>query len=278
MGILVADSGGTKTDWVHLEENDINYFSGGGLHPAYMTIDQIADEIESSVPVTPKRIFFYGAGCHGPGPVEKIEKSIHHVFPGVRVMISDDLTGVARAHLQQSTGFIAALGTGSICGRYESGEIVQRSAAMGYAIGDEGSAADLGRKILKAYFRDTLDPETAKLTRKRLENDSYSEWMGRIYTSKRPNKELAAVAGKVFIEPLTNQLQDIITLGFLEFIDSQFSTIFTDRGGEVVCTGTVAVAHEELLKKAFTTRGFEKITIKENVIEGLARYHQQEKQ
>lgn len=274
MGILIADSGGTKTDWVHLTDNDTDYFSGGGLHPSYMTSEQIADEIESSVPVTPERIFFYGAGCHGEGPVTKIVKAIIQVFPSSDIVISDDLTGVARAHLQQSRGFIAALGTGSICGLYESGEILKRSAALGYAIGDEGSAADLGRTILKAYFRDSLDSETAGLTAARLQNGSYSEWMDSIYNSDRPNKTLAAVAGKTFIYPLTEQLQDMISSRFLEFIDSQISTLSPDQGDKIVYTGSVAVAHSEILLEVMSGRGFNNVIIKENVIEGLARYHQ----
>lgn len=273
MRILVADSGGTKTSWACLEKYRTDYFTGSGLHPAYMTVDQIADEIEKSVPVTPERVFFYGAGCHGRGPVAKIEQAIKKVFSEAEIIIKDDLTGAARSHLQRSRGFIAALGTGSICGLYDSGDILKRSASLGYAIGDEGSAADLGRTILKAYFRDTLDSETAALTASRLPNATYSGAMDWVYTSERPNKKLASVAGKVFVHPLTDQLQDIVSSRFLEFIDSQFSTLSPVPSDQIVCTGSVAMAHADLLLNAFSGRGFKHVSIKENVIEGLAAYH-----
>lgn len=273
MSILVADSGGTKTDWAYLEGSDTKYFSGSGLHPAYLTVDQIAYEIKNSVPVKSEYLYFYGAGCHGPGPASKIEQVLNQVFPSAEVSVKDDLTGVARAHLQKTRGLIATLGTGSICGRYEKGEILNRSAALGYAIGDEGSAADLGCTILKAYFREYLNSETIELTNKRLKNGSYSEWMDCIYNSNRPNMELAAVAGKVFVQPLTDQLQKMILSRFLEFIDSQVSMLSPGLDDQIVCTGSVAVAHAELLSAAFLDRGFTRISIKENVIEGLVRYH-----
>lgn len=273
MNILLADSGGTKTDWAYTGGGDTEYFSGNGLHPAYMTDDQIIHEINRMVTVTPDVVYFYGAGCHGAGPALKVEQSFKKVFPQADVIVSDDLTGVARAHLQHSEGLIAALGTGSICGRYKAGEILKRSAALGFAIGDEGSAADLGRTILKAYFREQLDYETTTETADRLKNASYSEWMDQVYNSDRPNRELAAVAGKVFGYPLTDQLKEIISSRFLEFIDSQFSTLAPDLNEQIVCSGSVAVAHTELLADAFSNRGFNQVTIKENVIEGMVHYH-----
>lgn len=273
MKFLIADSGGTKTDWAYLEGGSTEYFSGSGLHPAYMTDDQIVHEIKNTVSVTPDTVYFYGAGCHGPGPAVNVEQAFKNVFPNVDVSISDDLTGVARAFLQNSEGLIAALGTGSICGRYKAGEILKRSAALGYAIGDEGSAADLGRTILKAFFRENLDSETAKLTADRLKNTSYSEWMDQIYKSDRPNRELAAVAGMVFEDPLTDQLKEFLSLRFLKFADSQFSTLYPGLSEQIVCTGSVAVAHAELLAHAFSSRGFNQVTIKENVIKGLVHYH-----
>lgn len=273
MGILVADSGGTKTDWAYLEGSDKEYFYGRGLHPAYLTVEQIVENVKDSVPVTPERIYFYGAGCHGSGPESKIDRALSQVFPNADVSVADDLTGAARAHLQQSQGLIASLGTGSICGRYEAGEVQKRSAALGYAIGDEGSAADLGRTILKAYFRDDLNSETLKLTANRLRNVSYTECMDRIYNSDRPNKELAAVAGMVFVHPLTDQLQALLTSRFLGFIDSQFSTLSPDKTEHIVGAGSVAVAHKNILSAAYSKRGFNQISIKQNVIEGLTRYH-----
>src|SRR6056297_2718903 len=273
MGILVADSGGTKTDWVFLNDNGLMHFSGSGLHPAYMSGDDITEEIRRTVSVQPSQIYFYGAGCHGPEPVSKIKGAIQQAFPDAFVTVRDDLTGVARAHLQNFGGLIVAPGTGSICGRYQDGEIWRRSAALGYAIGDEGSAADLGRILIKAYFRHTLDKKTAYAVAERLQHVTYSDCMDKIYGSSRPNKELASIAGMVLDGPLTDQLSELISSRFLAFIDSQFESLQPGKEERIVCSGSVAIAHGGALKQAFSHRGYERVSIKKDVIGGLARYH-----
>lgn len=258
-----------------LKSGDSEFFNSAGLHPSYMSADQISVEIEKAVSESPDEIYFYGAGCHGAGPIKKIKKAINAVFPGCKVSVRDDLAGVARAHLQRTDGVIAALGTGSICGQYQNGEIIERSAALGYAIGDEGSAADLGRTILKAYFRKTLAKETVELVENRLGNGSYSEWMDRIYNSDRPNRELASVAGMAFKLPLNSELQEIVMNCFLNFINSQLNSLSVNHDEHIVCTGSVAVAQEEILLAAMHMRGFEHVSIKKNVIKGLTAYHTQ---
>ncbi len=273
MGILVADSGGTKTDWAYLNEKGTMHFSGNGLHPAYMSGDDITEEIRRTVSAQPSQIYFYGAGCHGPEPVSKIKGAIQEALPDAFITVRDDLTGVARAHLQKSGGLIVALGTGSICGRYQDGEILRRSAALGYAIGDEGSAADLGRVLLKAYFRQTLNKNTSEKVAERLQHVTYSDCMDKIYGSSRPNRELASFAGMVFEGALTDQLKELISSRFLAFIDSQFESLQPGKEEQIVCSGSVAIAHAGALKQAFLRRGYDQVSIKEDVIGGLARYH-----
>ena len=270
---LIADSGGTKTDWAFIAGDNVRYFSGNGLHPAYMNSEEMVQSISKSVTESPDEIFFYGAGCHGDAPAEKIRQALFELFPGALIHVTDDLTGVARAHLQKSDGLIAALGTGSICGRYSSGNIISRSAALGYAIGDEGSGADLGRAALKAFFRDTFDSETRAVVTDRLKETSYSIWMDKIYGSDRPNRELASVAGIVFVEPLTENLQHLIAGRFQRFVESQFASLNPKKSEQIICTGTVAVAHADLLRKVFQENGYKNVVVREGVIKGLATYH-----
>ena len=273
MGRLIADSGGTKTDWAFITDKGSQYFKGSGLHPAYMTSGEMSASIEKTVRETPDEIFFYGAGCHGEVPAGKVRRVLAGVFPDAVIHVTDDLTGVARAHLQQEDGLIAALGTGSICGRYQSGEIIARSAALGYAIGDEGSGADLGRAALKSFFRRELDNKTSELVADRLRETSYSVWMDKIYGSDRPNRELASVAGLVFVDPLTENLRQLIRERFTDFFESQFKSIKPGKNEQVVCTGTVAVAHSNLLQEVFSSLGYAHVDIREGVIAGLSRYH-----
>jgi len=274
MNILIADSGGTKTDWAYIDSAGIHYFNGKGLHPAYNTFHELTSEIARSVkPQTISQVYFYGAGCLGKSPVDKISGAISQSIPDSEVHVFDDLTGAARAHLQQSDGIIAALGTGSICGRYKNGEIIRRSAALGYAIGDEGSAADLGKTAIKAFFRKDFDKDTHQTVKKILGNEDYSYWMGKIYGSTQPNLVLASIAGDIFREASHSQLQEILISRFESFIDSQLSSLHPVKDEQIVFAGTVSNVHKGLLSTLMETRDFENFSVKPGLIEGLVAYH-----
>lgn len=276
MQMLIADSGGTKTDWVYVDSFSTRFFSGEGLHPAYNSEDQILSFIESAVKMKPSevdKIFFYGAGCHGDLPAGKIRKVLMQSLPGCEIEIFDDLTGAARAHLQKDDGIIAALGTGSVCGRYINGQITQRSAALGYAIGDEGSAVDLGRSAIRSFFRKTMDSETERLTTERLGEHDYSAWMNRIYGSGKPNRELARIAGELFSGELTDQLRTIVTHCFEQFLNSQFASLSPVMDENIVFIGSVSAAHSALLLTLLEKQGFMNCSVSSGVIKGLAQYH-----
>jgi len=278
MNILIADSGGTKTDWAYIDSAGVHYFKGKGLHPAYNTFQELTNEICRSVNIKPQSVaktYFYGAGCFGKNPVEKISGALSQAIPDSEVHIFDDLTGAARAHLQQSDGIIAALGTGSICGRYKNGEVIRRSAALGYAIGDEGSAADLGKTVIKAFYREELDKDTHQTVKKILGNDDYSYWMGKIYGSAQPNRVLASIAGDVFRETSQTQLEEILISCFESFIDSQLLSLHPAENEQIVFTGTVSNAHRELLSSLMGTKNFTNVSVKPGLIEGLVAYHRE---
>lgn len=277
MNVLIADSGGTKTDWAFINGEKTEFFSGKGLHPGYNSAETILAELKivtGKLSAIPEKVFFYGAGCHGREPIETIRSSFVQAIPLCEAEIFDDLTGAARAHLGHTAGVIAILGTGSVCGRYSNEEITERTASLGYAIGDEGSAADLGRLILRSYFRNQLNRETHNIVKKRLANGDYSHWMTRIYGNDHPNRELAAVAGMIYKDGETEQLR-LILEGCIEgFLDSQFTLLSPEPDEPIVFTGGLSVAQKNLLLTIVKRRSYSNCSVKAKLIEGLAEYHQ----
>src|SRR5690625_7908675 len=116
-------------------------------------------------------------------------------------MIKSDRGGAGVGSVGEGSGRVAVLGRGGIAAGCEAGILTHRSVSLGYAIGDGGSAADLGRRILKTWFRNTADTETLAWISEKLDDVRYGEMMNRIYNSKTPNRELASVAGRVLQEP-----------------------------------------------------------------------------
>lgn len=274
MKLLIADSGATKTDWAFIENGKPIFFKGEGLHPANFSDSDIKNSIHRTVgKLRPNHIYFFGAGCHSEEVNDRFASIFKNQFGKVTVTVDDDLTGTAKAHIGKENGIIAALGTGSICGRYHGGKITEKSAALGFAIGDEGSAADIGKRILKLFFRNRFDEATHQAVAAALSETSYSVWMQKIYQHKTPSRELAKVAGLVLNREVSPQLKKTVKDSIASFVDEQLSQLQPLNEERIVITGKVAVSNMGILLDVLAQKGFENVEVKGSVIEGLAKFY-----
>lgn len=257
MSYLIADSGATKTDWLYVEVTDTTHIKTQGLHPS--NISEMEDFEEISVQlnmISPDQIYFFGAGCGNPVSDEIVRRFLKPIFPTAKIKINSDLDGSGKAFFGKGDGIVAVLGTGSICARIKGGTVIKKSASLGFAIGDEGSAADLGKRILKIYFRETCSDQTLLFLKDKLNGIDYPEMMNRIYRAGKPNRELASIAGIVLKNPLPDELNGMIYNVFREFITHQLSAL-TPRGDEeIIFTGKVAEVHKEILLPLLKEYGY----------------------
>ncbi|MFU8813530.1 MAG: hypothetical protein ACNA78_11240 [Balneolaceae bacterium] len=271
MTILLADSGATKTEWVYIEEGKPIYFRKPGLHPAYLPETMNIDRyVPQSRRLHPDRIFFYGAGCYPGEGRDRITALLQEAYEGADVVVTDDLTGAGRAAFGTGTGVICALGTGSIAGHVSHGKITRRSAALGFVMGDEGGAADLGKQILIRYFRGQFEKDTQQRVREYLKGAAYGDMMHRVYSSDTPARELGSIAGLVLNSDLNEELKTLVRERFDAFIDRQLRSIDPDPSLPVCFTGEVARCHQELLMQCASEAGFTDIRILESTIKALA--------
>lgn len=267
MPYLIADSGATKTDWLYVDGTDTTQFKTQGLHPS--NIEQLRDsvEIENQIgKLTPDSILFYGAGCGNPVSDEVIRRFLQPIFPDTNIKIRSDLEGSGKAFFGAGNGVVAVLGTGSICAKIENGSVAHKSAALGFAIGDEGSAADLGRRLLKLYFRNSGQEKTLQFIGEKLKHKDYTTMMNRIYRSGKPNRELASIAGDVLNNPMPPELLNLIRDAFTDFADSQLIQLGLTTDEEIVFTGKVAQVHKEILIPLLNQKGFKNVTVRYPVI------------
>ncbi|WP_234567251.1 hypothetical protein [Rhodohalobacter sp. 614A] len=267
MTYLIADSGATKTDWLYVDGDDITQIHTQGLHPS--NIQMMSDSMDLKLQIgtlKPDVIYFFGAGCGNPVSDEIVMRFLQSIFPQAQLKIKSDLNGSGKAFFGKGDGVVVVFGTGAISAKIENGNVVQKSAALGFAIGDEGSAADLGRRILKMYFRKSGNPETLHFLQEKLHDVGYSEMMNQIYRAGKPNRELAAVAGKVLNPPLPPELESLIRDGFTDFINQQLSTLKLTGEEQIVCTGKVAKVHESILVPLFNQLGYKNVEVRYPVI------------
>lgn len=258
MTYLIADSGATKTDWLYVEGRDTTHIKTQGLHPSNISKMEDFEEISAQLNIlTPDHIYFFGAGCGNPVSDEIVQRFLRPIFPGAKFTIKSDLEGSGRAFFGMGDGIVAVLGTGAISARIKAGKVLKKSASLGFAIGDEGSAADLGRRILKMYFRKTCSEITFRFLQEKLDDVEYPEMMNRIYRAGKPNRELASIAGIVLKKPLPAELSKLIYDAFQDFITYQLSALSPKSDEEIIFTGKVAEVHKDILLPLLREHGYD---------------------
>ncbi|NBC04862.1 MAG: hypothetical protein GVY20_14305 [Bacteroidetes bacterium] len=267
MKYLIADSGATKTDWLYVDGEETTQIQTQGLHPSNIQMMNDSVDLKHQIgSLSPDLIYFFGAGCGNPVSDEIVMRFLQPIFPRASLKIKSDLDGSGKAFFGKGDGVVVVLGTGSICAKIKNGSLVKKSAALGFAIGDEGSAADLGRRILKMYFRKTGNPETLHFLEEKLESVDYSEMMNRIYRAGKPNRELASIAGQVLVKPIPPELESLIRDGFTDFINNQLTNLQLTGEEQIVCTGKVAKVHESILLPLFNQLGYKNVEVRYPVI------------
>jgi glucosamine kinase len=163
--ILVADSGGTGTDWCYVDADGVKtYFSGRSYHPIYWNPVFIEEEKkywnERSALLTAK-LDFFGAGCLGESNALKI-KEIFHSFGFSSVSVHSDLHAAAFSLLKDQSGTFAILGTGSVAAQIENRNIFNVTGGLGHLLGDEGSGYYFGKILIQKLLNGSLNDAFSK--------------------------------------------------------------------------------------------------------------------
>lgn len=167
---LIADSGGTKTDWVLIDElNNCLYFTTDSYHPIHVTHEWIQEKTTFWLNYTQKyelEVHFFGAGCLREENQFKMLAAFEEW--GMRnVSVKSDILAAYLATSNQENGYVAILGTGSVIGRIEKYEVSEIYGGLGYLKGDEGSGYYFGKliieKILAGYFSPRTETQLIEL-------------------------------------------------------------------------------------------------------------------
>lgn len=154
-GILIADSGGTSTKWIHSSDSNWS-FSMESLHPR--RIGELSNERKNELKalfssLEYDEVHFYGAGCSSNEAKESIITILSELgLKKENIIVETDALLACKAALGSESGYVAIFGTGSILLHYNGSEIVETFGGFGAIIGDEGSALSFGKLFLKEYL------------------------------------------------------------------------------------------------------------------------------
>ena len=143
------------------DETQTIAFKTAGINPFFQTDDEIrkilSREVLERLPVTDiTEVFFYGAGCATPIQCQMISGLLRYVIGCDQVEVNSDLLGAARALCGHESGIACILGTGSNSCYYNGKNIEQHVSPLGFILGDEGSGADLGRRLVADCLKEEL--------------------------------------------------------------------------------------------------------------------------
>lgn len=275
--ILIADSGSTKTDWAIVDKDTTLRINTQGINPVHQNCEAILkilyEELLPHLEVPEvEAVYYYGSGVR-PELEEQMADVLHGTFPRAKTIEAhSDLLGAARALFGCNCGIACILGTGANSCLYNGSRIVMNTPAMGYVLGDEGSGAALGKRLLHDLYKGVLSEEIVSGFEAET-GLSLPEIIDKVYRQPMPNRFLASLS-----EYIHNHLTDWLELRRL--VIDNFSDFFRfniapyqRRDLPVSFVGSLAHYYQAELREVARSMGYTIGAVTRSPIEGLVRYH-----
>lgn len=275
--MVIAESGGTKTDWRFIVGDQIQQIRTKGLNPNYISEEDakdILEEVKRSFSFSnDSTVYFYGAGCEYLDEEHWFPKLLRRFFR-TEVKLFGDTLAAARASLQYEDGISLILGTGANVSLYENQKIVKSYSGYGYILGDEGSGAYMGKILLK----DVLEGRVPREIEDRLK--AYYKWdkasiIEQVYRKESPNKYMASLAEYIHKNRKNPYFKDLILKNFHDLFEASILPHEELKGLPLGVAGSVGYFFEQYLKYVADEHGYFVRNIVQAPIASLVLYHQE---
>jgi len=277
--IIVADSGSTKTDWALIKESGVEYVKSIGLNPYFLSKEELAKGIYSALKNVDmdeiEGIYFFGAGTSAAANKDKIKSVFVEFFPRVQeIVIDTDLYGAAKALFKEEKGIACILGTGSNSCYYDGTQIADNVNSLGYLLGDNGSGAVLGLKLMQMYLRNKLSPKLAKKFREEYNLD-YRYILDNVYKQSTPNKFFAKFSPFIITNINDEVINKMVKDDIREFVDYFIVNYDNYKNLPIRIIGSIGYFYEDVINEVFAEYGLKIDKISKTPIEALVEYYSQ---
>lgn len=288
--ILIADSGSTKTHWsLVTASGQSSEFYTDGINPFFQTVEVIRENVSNQLlPQMAQllwagkltRVFFYGAGCT-PEKSPLVQEALTAVFPHAEIEVQSDMVGAARGLLQHNKGVACILGTGSNSCYYNGESICKNVPSLGFILGDEGSGAVLGKRLVADLLKNQMSV-TIKEKFLQQYQVTQADIIEHVYRQPFPNRYLAQFSrfcSENIDEPA---IQKLVYAHFEQFVERNIEQYFeTEEGVENMETknlpvgfvGSIAYYYRDILKQVMDDHGLLVSEIVITPMKGLIQYH-----
>jgi N-acetylglucosamine kinase-like BadF-type ATPase len=273
--ILIADSGTTKTEWCLItDRGDLETVITSGINPFYQDAENISAILQKEFIGIKKidAIYFYGAGCINQEKQNIVRDALLKVFEVTKFFVGSDLLAAAHSLCLDRSGIVCILGTGSNSCFYNGSEIVANVSPLGFILGDEGSGAVLGKKLIGDVLKKQLPQflvddffETYQTTAAAiLEN---------VYKKPFPSRYLAGYTKFLSKNIKHPEIEKIVTDSFRDFVTRNLLQYSEIRQTPIHFTGSIAFYFEVQLRKVIEEQNLIMGNIEQTPMEGLIKYH-----
>lgn len=276
---LICDSGSTKSAWCLTDGSTPLYFTTQGINPFQQSEEEIAGILHNELlPHLPSdiyinKVYFYGAGCtKEKSPI--VAKAIRStIAPEAKITVDSDMLGAAIALCGDKAGIVCILGTGSNSAYYDGKELHSSIPALGYILGDEGSGAYIGKRlvgdILKCQFSEEMRTLFFEET-----HESQASIIQKVYREPMANRYLASLSPFCAKHREIPEMHDFIIDCFEQFFKRNIIPMTKRLNLEtrqVNCVGSIAYYYNKEISEVAEKHGYQIGTILQAPIEGLVR-------
>ena len=273
---LIADSGATKTEWCLLNGNKKNIFITQGMSPYFISALQMEQIIKQEVKPLIKQkideIHYYGTGCSNPGNVKMVCRVFKNIFPEAKINVDHDLMAAAKALCGNEKGIACILGSGSNSCYYNWKKIVKNSPGLGYILGDEGSGAYMGKKVIQYFLYNTFDEDLRSRFDARFVTNA-TEILNAVYKQPLPNRYMASFA--IFLAENRGHymIENIIEDGLNDFFFNHIYKYKESWTLPIHFVGSIAFGFKDVLQEMCLSYQLQLGRVIKNPMQGLIEFH-----
>ena len=277
---LIADSGATKCHWTLVQNNKKTTVNTIGISPYFLSTKEMTELLEKSFAKKTNvtkidAVYFYGTGLTNLDNITSLKKALKAVFTNATLSIETDLVAAARASCQNEKGVVCILGTGSNTGFYNGKKITKNSPGLGYVLGDEGSGAYLGKKVIQYFLYQTFDEELMAAFEKKLKLNK-DAILNSIYKNPFPNRTLASFAPFLTEHRGHYMIENIIEDGINDFFFAHINKMNESWIHPIHFVGGIAFAFKDVIEQLALSYEIELGKIIKSPMEGLITFHKKQ--
>lgn len=277
---LIADSGSTKCEWcLVVNGKKKKTVVTQGISPYFLSEQQIltlllTDLLPSLKKFEIDEVHYYGTGLGIQPHIDLLKKVLKKAFPKSKITANNDLLAAARATCGNKQGIACILGTGSNSCFYNGKKITKNSPGIGYVLGDEGSGAYLGKKVLQYFLYNTFDEDLrARFDAKFV--TTYREVLENVYKKPLANRYLASFA--IFLAENRGHymIENIIEDGLNDFFFHHLYKYTETWNHPIHFVGSIAFGFKDVLRELCNSYELELGSVLRAPMDGLVQYHKQ---